>query len=243
MSGRVTSEKSDGIGWILFDQPERRNAITSEMWEAIPEVAAELDAADDVRVIVMRGAGDLAFVSGADISEFERLRNAENSVAYDALNQRAFDALAAVRKPLIAMVHGFCVGGGTAIALCADLRYAAPDAQFGIPAAKLGLGYTDRGLATLVRLVGPSVASEILFTARRFPAEEALRVGLVNAVIAKSELEGAVRDTAHMIANNAPLTVRAAKHVIRDLGLAEAERDSASVRTEIAACLEREDYA
>jgi enoyl-CoA hydratase/carnithine racemase len=190
----------------------------------------------------MRGAGDVAFVSGADISEFERQRTAENSRAYDVLNQQAFDALTAIAKPLIAMVHGFCVGGGAAIALCADLRFAAPDAQFGIPAAKLGLGYSQRGLAELVRLVGPSVASEVMFTARRFSADEALRVGLVNAVVPKAELEQSVRATAETIAANAPLTVRAAKRVIRELGREEAERDPQGTRAEIRACLESEDY-
>jgi enoyl-CoA hydratase/carnithine racemase len=243
MSGRVRIERDGAIGWIIFDHLERRNAITVEMWEAIPLAVAELAADDAVRVVVMRGAGDVAFISGADISEFERLRNAENSRQYDDLNQRAFSALMALGQPLIAMVHGFCVGGGTAIALCADLRYAAPDAQFGIPAAKLGLGYTERGLATLVRLVGPSVASEILFTGRRFDADEAQRVGLVNAVIAKNTLEATVRETACAIADNAPLTVRAAKRVIRELGLPEADRDPAATRTAIRACLESADYA
>jgi enoyl-CoA hydratase/carnithine racemase len=227
---------------LVFDQVERRNAITVEMWRAIPEVARELDADDDIRVIVMRGAGEVAFVSGADISEFEQMRTAENSRDYDVLNQQAFDALTGLRKPLIAMVHGFCVGGGAAIALCADLRFAAPDAEFGIPAAKLGLGYSDRGLAELVRLVGPSVASEVLFTARRFSADEALRVGLVNAVVPKNELEEHVRATARTIAGNAPLTVRAAKRVIRELGRPEAERDSRATRAEIRACLESADY-
>jgi enoyl-CoA hydratase/carnithine racemase len=230
------------VGWLVFDQVERRNAITVEMWRAIPEVARELDEDDDVRVIVMRGAGEVAFVSGADISEFEQMRTAENSRDYDVLNQQAFDALTGLRKPLIAMVHGFCVGGGAAIALCADLRFAAPDAEFGVPAAKLGLGYSDRGLAELVRLVGPSVASEVLFTARRFSAGEALRVGLVNAVVPKDELEEQVRATAQTIAGNAPLTVRAAKRVIRELGRPEAERDPGATRAEIRACLESADY-
>ena len=243
MSGRVEIERDGAIGWIVFDHVERRNAITVEMWEAIQQVAAALAADEAVRVVVMRGAGDVAFVSGADISEFERLRNAENSRQYDDLNQRAFSALMALGKPLIAMVHGFCVGGGTAIALCADLRYAAPDAQFAIPAAKLGLGYTERGLAMLVQLVGPSVASEILFTARRFGAEEAQRVGLVNAVVEKNVLEAKVCETANAIADNAPLTVRAAKRAIRELGLPEAERDPAATHTAIRACLESTDYA
>lgn len=242
MPGRIRVERDGAIGWIVFDQRERRNAITLEMWRAIPSAAGELEADDAIRVIVMRGAGEVAFVSGADISEFESQRTAETSRAYDLLNQQAFDALGGLRKPLIAMVHGFCVGGGAALALCADLRFASPDAEFGIPAAKLGLGYSDRGLAQLVRLVGPSFASEVLFTARRFSADEALRVGLVNAIVPKAELESSVRTTAQTIADNAPLTVRAAKRVIRELGLPEAERDIGATRAEIRGCLESEDY-
>jgi len=211
-------------------------------WEAIPTAIGELDADPNVRVVVMRGAGDVAFVSGADISEFDRRRNAETSRDYDELNARAFEALVRLEKPLLAMIHGFCVGGGTAIALCADLRYAAEDAQFGIPAARLGLGYSERSLAQLVRLVGPAAASEILFTARRFSAAEAARMGLVNAVIPKAELGSVVLQTAETIAANAPLTVRASKLTIRDLGRSEAAREPDRVRAAVRACLESEDY-
>jgi len=242
MGGRVRAEREGRIGWIIFDHLPRRNAITFEMWEAIPAVVREHGDDPDVRVVVMRGAGDVAFVSGADISEFEHRRTAQNSVEYDELNQRAFDALVGLDKPLIAMVHGFCVGGGTAIALCADLRFADLDAQFGIPAARLGLGYTDRGLAQLLRLVGPAAASEILFTARRFGAEEAARMGLVNGVRPRQELEGFVRETADVIAANAPLSLRAAKRTIRELGKPERDRDRKLIRTSIRACLESEDY-
>jgi len=242
MAGRIRVDREGPIGWITFDHPDRRNAVSVEMWEAIPDVARRLGADPEVRVVAMRGAGDVAFVSGADISEFDRRRNAETSAAYDELNGRAFDALVALDKPLLAMVHGFCVGGGTALALCADLRYAADDAQFGIPAARLGLGYSERSLAQLVRLVGPAAASEILFTARRFSADEAARMGLVNAVVPKAELETRVRDTAAAIAANAPLTVKASKLAIRDLGRPEAERDPRRVRAAVRACLESDDY-
>jgi len=242
MAGSIRVDREGAIGWITFDQPDRRNAISVEMWEAIPTVARQLDSDPEVRVVAMRGAGDVAFVSGADISEFDRRRNAETSRDYDELNGRAFAALVALDKPLLAMIHGFCVGGGTAIALCADLRYAADDAQFGIPAARLGLGYSERSLAQLVRLVGPAAASEILFTARRFSAQDALRIGLVNAVLPKAELEATVRETAETIAANAPLTVKASKLAIRDLGRAEAEREPGSVRAAVRACLESDDY-
>ncbi len=218
MTGRVRVERDGAIGWLIFDQIERRNAINTAMWDAIPAAVGELDGDPDVRVIVMRGAGDVAFVSGADISEFGEARNADRAAEYAALNGRAFASLAGVAKPLVAMVHGFCVGGGTAIALNADLRYAADDAQFGIPAARLGLGYEAEGIECLARLVGTSTAAEMLFTARRYGAEEALRVGLVNAVMPKAELETFVRDVATTIAANAPLSLRSAKLVLRELG-------------------------
>ena len=243
MTGRVRVERDGAIGWLIFDQIERRNAINASMWAAIPAAVGELDGDPDVRVIVMRGAGDVAFVSGADISEFGEVRNPDRAAEYAALNGRAFAGLADVAKPLVAMVHGFCVGGGAAIALNADLRYAADDAQFGIPAARLGLGYEAEGIECLARLVGPSTAAEMLFTARLYGAEEALRVGLVNAVMPKAELETFVRDVATTIATNAPLSLRSAKLVLRELGRSPELRDARLVEESIRACLASADYS
>jgi enoyl-CoA hydratase/carnithine racemase len=242
MAGRVQVDRKGAIGWIVFDHRERHNAITVDMWKAIPGAAEELDSDPEVRVVVLRGAGDTAFVSGADISEFASARSAETSGDYERLNARAFEALVGVDKPVIAMIHGFCVGGGTAIALCADLRYVAEDAEFGIPAARLGLGYAQRGLEQLVHLVGPSAASEIMFTARRYRAEEALGIGLVNAVLPKGELESRVCETADSIAANAPLTVRAAKQTVRDLGRPESVGEPEKIRAAIRSCLASDDY-
>jgi enoyl-CoA hydratase len=242
MTGRVRVERDGAIGWLIFDQIERRNAINSAMWAAIPAAVGELDGDPGVRVIVMRGAGDVAFVSGADISEFGEVRNADRAAEYAALNARAFAALAGATKPLVAMVHGFCVGGGTGIALNADLRYAADDAQFGIPATRLGLGYEAEGIECLARLVGPSTAAEMLFTARRYGAEEALRVGLINAVIPKAELETFVREVATTIAANAPLTLRSAKLILRELGRTPELRDARLVEESIRTCLASADY-
>lgn len=242
MAGQVRVERDAGVAWIVFDQRERRNAISADMWQAIPVAARELADDPQVRVVVMRGAGDAAFVSGADISEFGSRRTAANAAEYDDLNSRAFEALSSLDVPLIAMIHGFCVGGGTAIALCADLRYAAADAQFGIPAARLGLGYDAAGVGKLARLVGPSAAGEILFTARRFSADEALRMGLVNAVFDKAKLEEQVLATARGIAANAPLTVRAAKQTLRALGRPEGEGDGRKLAAAVRACMESDDY-
>jgi enoyl-CoA hydratase/carnithine racemase len=242
MGGRVRVIRDGALGWIVFDHPERRNAITAEMWQAIPDACRELAGDPDVRVAVMRGAGDRAFVSGADISEFQEQRSGDAAMAYEERNERAFAALADFPKPLLAMIHGFCVGGGMALCIHADLRFAAEDAVFSVPAARLGLGYPARSLRTLVRLVGPAVAKDLFFTARRFGAEEALRLGWLAEVVPAESLEGRVREVAEGIARNAPLTIQAAKAVIRDEMRDPAERDPAAVREAIRACFGSEDY-
>jgi enoyl-CoA hydratase/carnithine racemase len=243
MPGRIHVEREGALAWLVFDHPERRNAISAGMWQALPGAVAELDADASVRVVVLRGAGEVAFVSGADISEFESARTgAEAAVEYDRTTARAFEALTGLSKPLLVMVHGFCIGGGMATALAADLRYAADDAVFAIPAARLGLGYHMAGLDALAALVGPAAAKEMLFTARRYDAPAALALGLVNAVHPKAELERAVRATAQAIAENAPLTLRAAKLALRELARDPAARDVAAVRHAILACFESEDY-
>jgi enoyl-CoA hydratase/carnithine racemase len=243
MSGRIHVEKEGALGWLVFDHPERRNAISHEMWEALPEAARALDADSDVRVVLLRGAGDIAFVSGADISEFEGRRTGGAAAAgYEETTTRAFGAIYELSKPVLAMIHGFCVGGGLATALAADLRYAADDALFAIPAARLGLAYHPGGVEALAAVVGPSAAKEVLFTARRYTAPEALALGLVNRVFPKAELEAGVRGIAAAIAGNAPLTLRSAKLVIRELGREGAARDRAAMTDSIHRCFESEDY-
>lgn len=243
MPGQVRTEKGDGLGWIVFDYEERRNAITNDMWRQIPIAAREMNEDPGVRVVILRGAGETAFVSGADISEFDQLRSGGAAREYDVDNANAFLALSNVDKPVIAMIHGFCVGGGCAISLTADLRYCADDGTFGIPAARLGLGYMTSGLETLERIVGVSSAKEIFFTGRRFDAAEALRLGLVSGVLPKSELETHVREVAGKIAENAPLTLRSAKLSFKEIGKPPADRDAAALNASIAACYASEDYA
>jgi enoyl-CoA hydratase len=242
MAGRIAIEKQGALGFLIFDQPERRNAISADMWKQIPEAAAELQRDRDVRVVILRGQGDVAFVSGADISEFERTRSGDNVEDYDRDNGRAFAALTNISKPVLAMIHGFCVGGGMALALTADMRYAADDAQLGIPAAKLGLGYGMAGIDVLKNLVGSSRAMEIFFTAKRFGAEAALRMGLLNEVFPKARLESEVVAIAETIAKNAPLTVGAVKLTVRQLQRPPQERDVDAVKRAIAACYASEDY-
>jgi enoyl-CoA hydratase/carnithine racemase len=242
MSGKVRAEKEGHVGWILFDHPERRNAITGEMWREIPWVVEGFAAERDLRVVVMRGVGEVAFVSGADISEFSESRRGPGAQEYDRRNAEAFAALSSLPVPLVAQIHGFCVGGGCAIALCADLRYCADDGVFGIPAARLGLGYAADGLENLVRVVGFPTAKELFFTARRFGAEEALRMGLVNDVLPKAELDEHVLELAQGIASNAPLTLRSAKLIMGELAKDRSLRDHDAMAASIRRCYESEDY-
>jgi enoyl-CoA hydratase/carnithine racemase len=237
-------EKDGSIGWIIFNNPERRNAVSQEMWQLMPEYAAELTADDAIRVVILRGAGDKAFVAGADISQFkDRRRNMADEEEYRRISGRGAAALAGLRKPLLAMINGFCIGGGVGIAIGCDIRIASDDAKFGIPAARLGLGYHYSGLDKLVRLVGPSCAKEIFFTARTdWTAQDALRMGLVNQVVPKAELEQFTRDYANVIARNAPLTILSAKTTVEQLAKPDGERDLALLDKLIADCFNSEDY-
>jgi enoyl-CoA hydratase len=213
------------------------------MWRELTAAARSLDADARVRVVVLRGDGDLAFVSGADISQFEAARSGRNAFAYNEENDLAFESVAAIGKPVVALIHGFCIGGGCALALTADLRFCAEDAVFAIPAARLGLGYSAEGLAVLERIVGLANAKELFLTARRFDAQEALRMGLVNRVLPKSGLDAFVAEQCARIAENAPLTLRAAKRAFLDAGRPAHAREPEAVQAEIQACFESADYA
>lgn len=242
MSGEVRIERDGPIARLIFDHEQRRNAITVDMWEAIPNAVEILQADPNVRVVVMRGAGTEAFVSGADISEFEQTRTGNAGREYDAMTARAFAALQALEKPLIASIHGFCIGGGAAIALTADLRYAADDARFAVPPARLGLGYHTAGIRTLIRIVGFSETADLLFTARRVPADEARHIGLVNEVFAKDVLDEAVDQLAHTIADNAPLTIQSAKITLQELAKLETDHDTRRIKESIERCYQSEDF-
>lgn len=242
MSGAVRIERDGPIARMIFDHEKRRNAITVDMWDAIPKTVKSLQGDPDVRVVIMRGAGSEAFVSGADISEFEKTRTGNSGRDYDALTAKAFAALQGLEKPLIASIHGFCIGGGAAIALTADLRYAADDARFAVPPARLGLGYHTAGIRALIRIVGFSETADLLFTARRVGADEARHIGLVNEVFAKDNLDESVNKLAHMIANNAPLTIRSAKISLQELAKLEAERDTERIKDSIERCYQSDDF-
>lgn len=241
---KVIPEKEGAIGWITFNNPARRNAVSLEMWEALGVILTDFQKDQNLRVVVMKGAGDKAFVSGADISEFEEKRSsAASQDEYGKKTVLALDMLYKLDKPLIAMIQGFCIGGGLAIALNADVRFATDDSIFGIPAAKLGLGYSFAGLKTLTDLVGPSYAKDILFSARLLDAEEALRIGLINRLVSRDDLESTVRVYANTVASNAPLTVKAAKAAIRELLKNPEDRNLAKIDKMIDQCLDSKDYA
>ena len=242
-TGKILAEVSGGVGWLTFNNPERRNAVSLEMWQGLAQATSAFEADPEVRVVVLRGAGGRSFAAGADISEFEQHRaNAEQKKRYGELAAGGHRGLAKLSKPLIAMIQGFCIGGGLAIALSADLRFATPGSRFAIPAAKLGLGYDYPGLAALARLVGPSATKDILFSARMLEADEALRIGLINFVVDDAELESRVREYAARVAANAPMTVHAVKSAMQVFERYSADPGAAEIAALVDACFNSDDY-
>ena len=240
--GRLVTETRGGVRWILADNQARMNAYTMTMWAELPRLLAEAEKDGDVRVVVLTGAGDKAFSAGADISEFETARTAAQAAEYDALNNNAFEAVARCAKPTIAAVHGFCMGGGLELAICCDLRLASETARFAIPAAKLGIGYNPRWIKPMLAVVNPARAREMLYTGRRFTAEEALAMGLVSSVHTTDELSTAVTALADEIAANAPLSVLAAKRSIDEFIDRPQNPDMAALDRYVDACFASEDY-
>jgi enoyl-CoA hydratase/carnithine racemase len=237
-------EKDGMIGWLIFNRPDKRNAMGIETWQLMPDYVKDLAADDAIRVVILRGAGAQAFVAGADISQFkDRRRNMEDEAEYRRIGARGREALAMLTKPLLAMIHGYCVGGGVSIAIGCDIRIASDDARFGIPAARLGLGYHYSGMEQLMALIGPSYTKEIFFTARTdWSAQDALRMGLVNQVVPKADLEAFTREYALTIARNAPLTLRSAKASVNELLRPSEKRDLAMLERLIADCFNSQDY-
>jgi len=240
---KMLLETNGPVSWITFNQPEKRNAISLAMWEGLAEALALSMDDEAIKVIVLKGAGGQAFVSGADISEFDQKRNsAEAKAAYAQIAGQASRYLRQSDKPVIALIEGYCIGGGLATALQADVRFATPGSTFGIPAARLGLGYEYEGLRLLTQIVGPSRARDIMMSARLFKADEALEMGLVNFVESEGDIHDAVAAYAERIASNAPLTIRAARAAISDVMLEASKRDRPGVQALIDACFDSEDY-
>lgn len=240
-NARVDGQIQDGIGWIIFNNPAKMNALSAEMMAEVAHLVKAFEADPLVKVVVMRGAGEKAFVSGGDISKFggegSPLKQ-PSSVKSESLN----DVMLNLTKPLIAMIHGYCLGGGLAMALRADLRFASTTCQLGVPAALRGLVYSYENLERLVGLVGASVAKDLMFSARRVGGEEALRIGLVNRVFEPGQLEDETVAYARAIASNAPLSVRASKFIIRQIGMEPEKRDHASIGLMAAEAMNSEDF-
>jgi enoyl-CoA hydratase len=240
---QILSKKNGAVGHLVFNNPEKHNAFSLEMSIAAAEVMDDFLADNAVRVIVLSGAGTKAFVSGGDISKFEKVRaTREDVAAYTKKGERFREVLRWSAKPTIAMIRGYCLGGGLAIALNCDLRICSEESSFGIPAAKLGIGYAAERLGQLIELVGPSAAKDILFTGRRVPAPEALRMGLVNYVLAAGDLEAFVENYARTIAENAPLSILSSKRVIDEYVKDAGKRDNALMEKVVADCFASQDY-
>lgn len=240
---RMIADKEGAIGWITFNNPARHNAVSIAMWESLYDIVTDYEKDDAIRVIVVKGAGDKAFVSGADISEFAEKRSSpETTRAYNEISQRASKALKQAAKPTIAMIRGYCVGGGVSTALSCDIRIAAEGSSFAVPAAKLGLGYEYDGVRKLMDVVGPSFAKEIFFTARQFNGQEALTMGLINRLVPVERLEPYVREYAQMIAANAPLTVGSIKTIVAEALKDESRRNRALCDEVVDRCFNSEDY-
>ena len=243
LTEKMIAEKRGAVGIMTFNNPDRFNAVSMDMWEGVAEILADFGSDDAIRVVVVTGAGNKAFVSGADISKFEDERSSQEAVEKYAVNvDAAYNGLHRFPKPTIAMINGYCIGGGVGLAVCCDMRICADNARFAIPAAKLGLGYGYEHIRKLSDLVGPSRAKEIFFTARQFNAGEALQMGLVNRVVSGSMLQLYVDDYAETIAANAPLTVAQVKHTVGEILKDPEDRDLEKCADMVRACFDSVDY-
>jgi enoyl-CoA hydratase/carnithine racemase len=241
--GKILKSITEGVGVITFNNPEKRNAMSLDMWEGLGHALMELRDDGDVRVVILTGAGGKAFVSGADISQFEKTRhNAQASEEYSKRSAAQRALLADFPKPTIASIRGFCLGGGLQVAMMADIRLASENSQFGIPAAKLGIAYGYDGLKHLVSLVGPSWARLLMYTGMRIDSAEALRIGLVDRVVPDTELWNATTEIARTISGNAPLAIKAAKITIAQVLKDESRRDIEAIKAIGTACMDSEDF-
>jgi enoyl-CoA hydratase/carnithine racemase len=240
---KMLSRKEGSVGYVIFNNPERHNAVSLDMWKTAGEMLDDFRSDNNIKVVVVTGAGGKAFVSGADISRFEKERSNEEAVRhYNSAVDKSYRAFHEFPKPTIAMIRGYCIGGGMGLATCCDLRIATEKSTFAVPAAKLGLGYGYSGLKRLVDVVGPSFAMEIFYTARQFTAAEALTMGLVNRVVPDGELESYVNNYAATIAGNAPLTIKAVKAVVSEMMKDESKRDLNRAQAAVEACFMSRDY-
>lgn len=240
---KMIARKDGRAGYVIFNNPERHNAVSMEMWKATKDILDDYEKDDEVRVVVLTGAGGKAFVSGADISKFGAERATPEAVeTYNNMTEMAYAGVYNFPKPTIAMIDGYCVGGGVGLATSCDMRICSEKSRFAVPAAKLGLGYEYTGLKRLVDVVGASFAKEIFFTARQFDAQEALMMGLVNRVVPSAELADYVKNYANTIADNAPMTVGSVKFIVGEVLKDESARDLKRADELVRACFASKDY-
>ena len=240
----ILTAKNGAVGTITISNPTKMNAMSVQMWTDLPKAIRTFDADPEVRVIVITGVGDKAFVSGADISQFEDMRAAQEAVTrYEAMAEAALMGIYNFSKPTLACIKGYCIGGGINVAISCDMRIAASDAVFSVPAGRLGLGYRYSAMKNLVDLIGPGAAKDLFFTARRIDAIEAHRLGLVSRVAAVDDLSELLSEYTGALADNAPLTIQAAKFITREILKASPEADLAHCQQLIRGCFDSADYA
>jgi enoyl-CoA hydratase/carnithine racemase len=239
----LITRKEDAVGWVIFSNPAKLNAVSHDMWMALPKAIAAFDADPEVRLIVITGDGDKAFISGADISQFEKARgSAEAQAIYNRAVADAYEAPVLCSKPVVAKIRGICMGGGLGLAAACDVRIAAADAVFRMPAARLGLGYKFTGIKRFVQLLGAANTSDIFFSARKFDATDALGMGFVNRVVPVADLDSEVAAYCELLVENAPLTMAAAKFAIRQTGMDPAARELEQLARMIETCFSSEDF-
>ncbi len=239
----LITRRDGAVATLLFSNPKKMNAVTYDMWRAVPKTIAQLDADPEVRAIVVAGDGDKAFISGADISQFEKLRGTvEAQVEYNRAVEEAYLAPIGCAKPVIARIRGTCIGGGLGFAAACDLRICSEDSVFRMPAARLGLGYSPAGVRRFMNVIGPANTLDIFVSARKFDAREALRMGFVSKVVAPDRLAAEVAAYCAMVAENAPLTVAAAKFAVQQWLKDGAERDLAAATKLVEACFASADH-
>ena len=241
---RVKTWLDAAVLHIRFNNPAKHNALSLDMWEAVPALLGKAAKDDNVRMVVFSGEGGKSFVSGADISQFEDLRAQKEAVKkYEVVAEEALQGIYNFEKPTVAWIKGYCIGGGLNVAISCDLRIASSDSTFSVPATRLGLGYRFSAMKNLTDLVGPGAAKDIFFTARRLDAQEALRIGLVNRVAEADRMDALLEEYAKAITTGAPLTIKAGKRIIREVLKPDAAIDMDMCRRLILACFESEDYA
>ena len=242
-SEKMLSRVEEGVGYITFNNPEKHNAVSIEMWDALEKILDEFRSSKDIRVIVLNGAGGKSFVSGADISKFDKERSSKEAVlSYNKRTQKVYELLETFPKPTIAMIDGYCIGGGLNLAVCCDIRICSEKSKFAMPAAKLSLGYPFSSIKRLFDVMGPGMAKHFMFTAEKISASEALACGLVQKLVSEENIETYVRDYALTISNNAPLTIKAMKQIGIEILKNPDERDLLLCDQLASACFDSEDY-